>query len=111
MGMTHMSTTATVLGSSPGATAADKARGAALRALRTLLQGVAAAFPAAGPGSALLGTSYWQTFGYSCLAALITAGVSFLNNVATFLPEDPTQRVAPPQLPMTAGALESTPTT
>lgn len=83
--------TATLIGSSPGSTVAEKAKVAALRALRTLIQGIAAAFPAAGPGSAILSTTYWETFGYSCLAALITAVVSFLNNVATFLPQDPTQ--------------------
>ena len=52
---------------------------------------MAAAFPAAATGSALLSTSYWQTFGYSCLSALVTAVVSFLNNIALFLPEDGSQ--------------------
>ena len=66
-------------------------RSACIRALRTLIQGIAGAFPAAAPGSALLSTSYWQTFGYSCLAALVTAVVSFLNNIALFLPEDSSQ--------------------
>ena len=65
---------------------------AALRALRTLIQGIAAAFPAAGAGIAVLHSTCWQTFGYSCLAALIAALVSFLQNVAGILPEDPTQQ-------------------
>jgi hypothetical protein len=65
---------------------------AALRALRTTLQSVAAAFPAAGAGTELLGAGYWRIFGYSLLAAGISGVVSFLNNIATFLPEDPTQR-------------------
>lgn len=48
-------------------------RSAGIRALRTLIQGVAGAFPAAGAGSAILTAGYWQTFGYSCLTAGITA--------------------------------------
>ncbi len=91
------STLAVVFGSSPGGSGEPggwplKVRLAALRALRTLIQGIAAAFPAAGPGQAILGAGYWETFGYSCLAALITAVVSFLNNVADFLPTDPSQK-------------------
>jgi hypothetical protein len=81
-----------ILSSSPGDTVRDKARGAALRALRTLIQGVGAAFPAAGVGTAVLSKGYWLTLGYSCLAAVITAVVSFLNNVAVFLPQDPSQK-------------------
>jgi hypothetical protein len=81
-----------ILSSSPGKTLGEKAKGAALRALRTLVQGVAAAFPSAGVGTAILSKGYFLTLGYSCLAALITALVSFLNNVATFLPEDPSQK-------------------
>ena len=84
-----------LVGSSPGNSGGVKFGVAALRAFRTLLQGIAGAFPAAGPGAAILEASYWKTFGYSCLAALITAVVSFLNNAATFLPEDPTQK--PPE--------------
>lgn len=86
-----MSMTTAVIGSSPGRTSGKKVRLASLRALRTLIQGIAAAFPSAGAGTVVLSTGYWQTFGYACIAALITAVVSFLQNVATFLPEDPTQ--------------------
>ena len=82
---------AKILGSSPGGTVGEKAKIAFLRALRTLIQGVAGAFPAAGAGVAILSTGYWQTFGYGCVAALVTAIVSFLQNIASFLPEDPTQ--------------------
>jgi hypothetical protein len=58
---------------------------------RTLLQGIAGAFPSAGVGTVVLTTSYWQTFGFACLAALIAALVSFLQNVAAVLP-DPGQQ-------------------
>jgi hypothetical protein len=80
-----------VIGRSPGDWP-DNLTTAALRALRTLLQGIAAAFPAAGAGIVILQTTYWDTFGFSCLAALVAALVSFIQNVAGFLPEDPTQR-------------------
>ena len=87
-----MSTLQMIVGRSPHTkTGGIPVKSAAVRALRTLIQGVAGAFPAAGAGTAILSTGYWQTFGYSCLGAGITAVVSFLNNVATFLPEDPTQ--------------------
>ncbi len=81
-----------LLGSSPGGTIKEKARVAFLRALKTLIQGIAAAFPSGGAGAAILGTGYWKTFGVACLTALITAFASFLNNVATFLPDDPSQK-------------------
>lgn len=79
-----------LLGASP-ALDGHKVQLALLRSLRTLLQGLAAALPAAGVGTAILSTSYWATVGYSVLAAFVTAGASFLQNVATFLPDDPTQ--------------------
>jgi len=41
---------------------------------------------------AVLESGYWRTFGFACLAALVTAAVSFLHNTAMFLPEDPTQK-------------------
>jgi hypothetical protein len=85
---------ATVLiSSSPGQTVGGKLKSASLRALRTLLQGVTGAFPSAGAGTVVLSTGYWQTFGCVCLAAFITAIVSFLQNAATILPQDPTQGV------------------
>lgn len=87
-----MSFTEVVAGRAPGDRWPDRFRLAALRALRTLLQGIAGAFPASGLGTAVLSISYWQTFGYSCLAALITALVSFLQNTADFLPVDPPVR-------------------
>jgi hypothetical protein len=80
-----------IIGRSPGSYPARLGT-AALRALRTLLQGIAAAFPAAGAGTVVLRTTYWETFGYSCLAALIAAIVAFLQNVAGILPEDPGQQ-------------------
>ncbi|TDB86111.1 hypothetical protein E1264_18985 [Actinomadura sp. KC216] len=80
-----------LIGRSPGSTLGAKLRTASLRALRTLLQGLASAFPSAGAGTVVLSTGYWQTFGYACLAAVITAVVSFLHNAAGILPEDPTQ--------------------
>lgn len=86
-----MSTLTILAGSSPGATIGRKAKLALLRALRTLIQGIASAFPSAGAGTVVLSTGYWETFGYACIAAGITALVSFLQNVATILPTDPTQ--------------------
>jgi hypothetical protein len=85
-----MRLTSAIIGRSPG-DLGQRVTTAALRALRTLLQGIAAAIPAAGAGTVVLETSYWKAFGYSCLAALIAAIVSFLQNVAGILPEDPTQ--------------------
>jgi hypothetical protein len=83
--------TSAIIGRSPGGLGRSVTT-AALRALRTLLQGIAAAFPAVGTGTVVLATTYWKAFGYSCLAALIAAMISFLQNAAGFLPEDPTQR-------------------
>ena len=80
-----------VFGSSPGNSVGAKVKTAFYRALRTLIQGIAAAFPAAGAGTVVLTESYWKTFAYSVVAAGITALVSFLQNIATILPEDPTQ--------------------
>jgi hypothetical protein len=88
-------TAAKLFGGSPGDSWRDRGQVALVRAMRTLIQGLAAAFPAAGPGSAVLSTTYWETFGYSCLAAAVTALVSFLNNIAALFPEDPTQRKPP----------------
>ena len=88
-----MRLTSAVIGRSPGDFPGPRLTTAALRALRTLLQGIAAAFPAAGAGTVVLATTYWKAFGYSCLAALIAAMVSFLQNAAGFLPEDPTQQL------------------
>ena len=90
-GRRDMRLTHAIIGKSPGDIPARLGT-AALRALRTLLQGIAAAFPAAGAGTVVLQTTYWKTFGYSCLAALIVAIVAFLQNVAGFLPDDPTQQ-------------------
>jgi hypothetical protein len=81
-----------VFGSAPGDSMGDKLKLAALRALRTFLQGVAAAFPAGGAGAAILSTGYWETFAVAVLGAAITALASFLQNVASVLPQDPTQK-------------------
>lgn len=81
-------TATSIMAAAPGS-GWEKIRTAGLRALRTLLQGIAGAFPAAGVGTAILSAGYWTTFGYSCLAALIAALVSFLHNVAGILPGDP----------------------
>ena len=62
-----------------------------LRSLRTLLQGIAAAVPAASAGSAVLSISYWSAIGYSILGAFVTAFVALLQNISKFLPDDPTQ--------------------
>jgi hypothetical protein len=80
-----------LLGSTPSGPPRVRLEMALMRSLRTLLQGVAAAVPAASAGSAVLSISYWTAIGYSCLGAAITAGVSLLQNLANFLPDDPTQ--------------------
>jgi hypothetical protein len=90
-----ISTTSVLVGSSPGPDWPSRFKLAFLRALRTLLQGVAGAFPAAGAGTVVLSTGYWETFGYSCIAALIAAVVSLLQNISSFLPTDPTQTQPP----------------
>lgn len=95
-----------LLGGAPGKNVAEKARLALLRALRTFLQGVAGAFPAAGAGTIVLTAGYWEAFGYAVLAAAIGAAVSFLQNVAGFLPTDPTQKqpeAEPAAVPAPAG--------
>ncbi len=78
------------VGGSPDERASEKFKLAALRALRTLILGLAAAFPSAGAGTVVLSTSYWVTFTYACLAAVITAVVSLLQNLASLLPDDST---------------------
>lgn len=87
-----MNTVGVLLGGSPGPWR-SKVKLAFLRAIRTLLQGVAGAFPAAGAGTAILDATYWETFGYSCLAAGIAGLVSFIQNVANLFPDDPTQKI------------------
>src|SRR5262245_32093085 len=86
------SVAAAIIGSSPASSFGEKVKLALWRALRTLLQGVAGAFPSAGAGTVVLSTGYWETFAYACLAAVVTALVSFIQNVAEFLPDDPTQK-------------------
>jgi hypothetical protein len=85
-------TTGAIIGGAPGTDWGDRFRLAALRAIRTLLQGVVAALPVAGAGSAVLSTGYWQTFLVALLGALVTALASFIQNISSFLPTDPTQR-------------------
>lgn len=83
--------TQVLVGGSPGKRWIDRITPAFWRALRTLLQGVAGAFPSAGVGTVVLTSGYWQTFGFACLAAVVAALVSFLQNVAAVLP-DPGQQ-------------------
>ena len=85
-----------LFGSSPGATVGEAAKVAFLRALRTFIQGVAAALVAAGAAKGVVDASYLKTFEYSVITAAITAAASFLQNVATFLPDDPTQKPLTP---------------
>jgi hypothetical protein len=84
--------TEAVVGRAPGATFGETAKLASYRALRTFIQGVAASLGTGAVGTSVLDASYWEAFGVSVLGALITAGVSFLQNIATFLPTDPTQK-------------------
>ena len=76
-----------IMAAAPG-TGWAKVRVAGLRALRTLVQGVAGAVPSAGIGAAVLTSSYWTTLAYSCLAAGVGALVSFAQNMLSFLPQD-----------------------
>jgi hypothetical protein len=81
-----MSATRQVLGGSPGSRG-EKLKNAGWRSLRTLAQGVVAAFPAAGPGSTILNESYWLTFGVGCLTAATAAFVAFLQNALVLIPD------------------------
>lgn len=83
-----MSLTSNILGGAPGDTPGQKARKAAWRALRTLLQGVVAAFPAAGPGSTFVDVTYWRMWWASVLVAATAAVVSFLQNLLAIIPSD-----------------------
>jgi hypothetical protein len=83
--------TAILLGGAPG-DFKEKVLLALVRALRTFIQGVAAALVSAFPGQTFFDVSYWEAFGFSILAAGITALASFLQNIASFLPDDPTQK-------------------
>jgi hypothetical protein len=90
-----MSVTSVVLGGSPGEDFGEKAKLAFFRALRTFIQGLAASFGTGAVGTSILTATYWEAFGVSVLGALITAAVSFLQNIAGFLPTDPTQQNPP----------------
>jgi hypothetical protein len=90
-----MDAAAVVLGGSPGGSVREKAKVAFFRALRTFIQGVAGSFGTGAVGTSVLDAGYWEAFGVSVLGALITAVVSFLQNAASFLPEDPTQKKTP----------------
>jgi hypothetical protein len=92
-----MSVVTTLVGRSPGASVGAVAGTAALRALRTFLQGIAASFGTGGAGAAILSTGYWKMVGISIIGAAITALASFIQNVSLALPEDPTQKKAPAQ--------------
>jgi hypothetical protein len=87
-----MNVAAAVFGRAPGDSLSGVVKLAALRALRTFIQGVAGSLGTGAVGASLLDASYWEAFGVSVLGALITALVSFLQNAAAALPEDPTQR-------------------
>lgn len=89
-----MSVNPALLGGSPAEELGPRLKLALLRAVRTLLQGIAGAFPAAGAGQAILEAGYWETLYYSVLAAGIAALVSLLQNAASIFPADPTQREA-----------------
>ena len=81
-----------VFGSAPGDSIGAKAKLAALRSLRTFIQGVAAAIPTGGIGSEILTVGYWEMFGVAVIAAALAALASFLQNIAIILPDDPTQK-------------------
>lgn len=83
-----------LFGPAPG-TAGAKVQLALLRALRTFLQGVVAALGTGVAGSAILTTGYWETVGVAIVGAAITAIASFIQNVISILPADPTQKPIP----------------
>jgi hypothetical protein len=91
--MPQPTVTEVLVGGSPGTKIADRIAPAFWRALRTLLQGIAGAFPSAGVGTVVLTAGYWQTFLFACVAALIAALVSFLQNVAAVLPDPGQQKL------------------
>jgi hypothetical protein len=80
-----------IAGKSPGNGWLDQLELASLRSLRTVLQGFAGAILTAFPGTTLFAVSYWRAFGFAMLAAVITGVASFIQNVASFLPDDPSQ--------------------
>ena len=79
------SAVANLLGGPTGATSGEKISKALWRALRTLLQGIVAAFPAAGPGSTILDVTYWKMWWVSVLVAATTALVSLLQNLINLI--------------------------
>ena len=75
----------------------DRSELAGLRALRTFLQAIAAALVAGGAGATVIDVSYWEGFLVAAIGAALAAVASFLQNIATFLPDDPGQNPNPPQ--------------
>jgi hypothetical protein len=82
-----MSVTANLVGGSTGASTREKFVKACWRSLRTLLQGLVAAFPAAGPASTIVDATYWSTFGASAVVAVTAAVVSLLQNLLSIVPD------------------------
>ena len=91
-----MKVTSVLFGSSPGESLGDKATLAFWRAVRTFIQGVVAAAGTGAAATQLLDATYWEGLGVSVLGALFTALLSFLQNVAKILPDDPTQTAPGP---------------
>ncbi len=81
-----------LLGGAPGKSVGAKAQVAALRGIRTFIQGVAAALPTGGAGAEILSVGYWEMVGVAVIGAAFAGLASFLQNVATIFPEDPTQK-------------------
>ena len=82
-----MNVAALLFGGSPGTTFLVKVKKAAWRALRTFLQGVVGAFPAAGPASTIVNAAYWTTWRAGVVVAATGAVVSFLQNVVSAIPD------------------------
>jgi hypothetical protein len=82
-----MSVARSLVARAPGATLGDRLKVALLRAVRTFIQGVAAAFGTAGVGTTVITTSYWTAFGVAVAGAGITAFASFLQNVSKLFPD------------------------
>jgi hypothetical protein len=68
-----MSTIEALVAPAPGKGVAGKAKTAALRALRTFIQGVAAALVTGAAGTAIATIGYWEMVGIAVIGAAITA--------------------------------------